>query len=105
MAQILVGVFGPREYYLLVLAPTGPAPRAAVQSREERADPALGGIEARRPRRPNFLSHVLERLDDPVRPQQTVREELIVFAEALEGAVVLREVAFAVAAAARTTKI
>ena len=88
-----------------MLAPTGPAPRAAVPPREERADPALGGIEARRPRRPNFLSHVLERLDDAVRPQQIVREELVVFAEVLEGAVVLREVAFAVGAAARTTKI
>ena len=103
MAQILVvrGVV----VALLVLPPTGPAPRAAVQPREERADPALGGIEARRPRRPNFLSHVLERLDDAVRPQQIVREELVVFAEVLEGAVVLREVAFAVGAVARTTKI
>ena len=88
-----------------MLAPTGPAPRAAVPPREERADPALGGIEARRPRRPNLRSRVLERLDDPVRPQQIVREELVVFAEVLEGAVVLREVAFAVGAVAAGHKM
>ena len=39
-----------------------------------------------------------------MRPQKIVREELVVFAEVLEGAVVLREVAFAVGAAARSSR-